>query len=152
MGLCPPNGTPRLCYSSMRVHAHIHMPICIHVQVGATRDAKEALEWYMKAAAQGDAKAQFAAGVCYEIGQVLDCSSSILHSRPVYVCMHVYTYNILEELRTFLSSFFSIRSQLASARAISFPRPPPPIASVTITHRRTERNIFPVFLRCNSFF
>jgi TPR repeat protein len=39
-------------------------------QVGAQRDAKEALEWYMKAAAQGDAKAQFAAGVCYEIGQV----------------------------------------------------------------------------------
>jgi TPR repeat protein len=37
--------------------------------MGAKKDPVEALKWYLLAAEQGDAKAQFASGVCYEIGQ-----------------------------------------------------------------------------------
>ena len=36
---------------------------------GQTKDTVQALEWYVKAADQGDAKAQFAAGVCFETAQ-----------------------------------------------------------------------------------
>lgn len=44
------------------------MGYCYYEGLGVTKDAKEAVKWYRKAAEQGNETAQFNLGLCYILG------------------------------------------------------------------------------------